>query len=120
MAKALVALVLCALVVASVASQSATRSLQQDIQMNCDAAKRISSVSNACNLLCSCASALQKNKEGKANDADVKRCNDLCPKCSDAGKTCKPGSDLPGPCKEGTTNTYVQQCINTYLKSQRN
>jgi hypothetical protein len=99
---------------------AATRSLQQDIQMNCDAAKRISSVSNACNLLCSCASALQKNKEGKANDADVKRCNDLCPKCSDAGKTCKPGSDLPGPCKEGTTNTYVQQCINTYLKSQRN
>jgi hypothetical protein len=96
---------------------AATRSLQQ-VTMDCNAANRISKVNNACSLLCSCASALQKNKEGKANDADVKRCNDLCPKCSDAGKTCKPGSPLPEPCKEGTTNGYVQQCINTYLKSQ--
>jgi hypothetical protein len=117
MAKALVALVLCALVVASVASESATRSLLQ-VTMDCNAANRISKVNNACSLLCSCASALQKNKEGKANDADVKRCNNLCPKCSEAGKTCKPGSPLPEPCKEGTTNSYVQQCINTYLKSQ--
>jgi hypothetical protein len=96
---------------------AATRSLLQ-VTMDCNAANRISKVNNACSLLCSCASALQKNKEGKANDADVKRCNNLCPKCSEAGKTCKPGSPLPEPCKEGTTNGYVQQCINTYLKSQ--
>lgn len=96
---------------------AATRGLLQD-KLDCNAAKRISTVNNACSLLCGCATALQKNKDGKVNEADAKRCNDLCPKCAEAGKSCTAGSALPEPCKEGTTNGYVQQCINTYLKSQ--
>jgi len=117
MAKALVALVLCAILVAGVAAETG-RSLQQDFKFDCDGAKRISGVSNGCSLLCTCAGSLDKSLSGSKKDAEVNRCKDSCEKCSSAGKTCKAGSGLPKECEEGQSNQYVKQCVTTYLKSQ--
>jgi len=119
MAKALVALVLCAILVAGVAAETG-RSLQQDFKFDCDGAKRISNVNNACNLLCTCAGSLDPKLKGKQQEKDkaVDGCKKTCSACQDAGKTCKAGSGLPDACKEGQNNQWVKQCITTYLKAQ--
>jgi len=120
MAKALVALVLCAILVAGVAAETG-RSLQQDFKFDCDGANRISKVNNACNLLCTCAGGLDPTLKGKPQsekDKVVNACKGTCGKCQEAGKTCKAGDGLPDACKEGQNNQWVRQCITTYLKAQ--
>jgi hypothetical protein len=75
-------------------------------------------VNNACNLLCGCAGALDKSLSGSKKDDAIAGCKKTCESCVSQGKTCKAGGPLPDACKEGTSNNYVKQCINTYLKSQ--
>lgn len=89
--------------------------LPQDF--NCDGAKQIGKVNNACNLLCQCAAALDKSLVGDKKKSETDRCLKQCGDCSKAAETCKPGSGLPSACQEGQQNQYVKQCINTYLKS---
>jgi len=124
MAKALVAVVLGAILVAGVAAETGRNLLQDkkdgkkdEVTFDCDGAKRISSVNNACNLLCQCAGTLDKSLSGDKKDKEVKRCKNQCEGCASAAKNCK-GKDLPKECKEGQDNQYVKQCITTYLKSQ--
>lgn len=88
------------------------------MKFDCDGAKRISTVNNACNLLCGCAGTLDKSLSGKKKDDEVNRCKKQCESCAAAGKTCKAGSGLPKECEEGNSNQYVKQCVETYLKSQ--
>jgi len=113
MAKALVAVVLATLLVASLAADTG-RSLKQ-VKYDCDGAKEIAKVNNACKLLCDCAASLRKT----ATDKEKKDCMDQCSKCEGAAKSCKPGSGLPDACKQGQGVKEVDQCINTFLKSRQ-
>lgn len=108
MAKALVAVILCALLVAGVAADTG-RSLLQG--RTCDEAKQMLTVNNACDTLCKCATAIDKKYS-------VSECTGLCGKCLDAIKACKPGDKLPGACAEGTTNKAVDTCITSFLKAR--
>lgn len=112
MAKALVAVVLATLLVASLAADTG-RSLKQ-VKYDCDGAKEIAKVNNACKLLCDCAASLRKT----ATDAEKKQCSDSCASCESAAKTCKSGGPLPDACKAGQGVKEVDQCINTFLKSR--
>jgi hypothetical protein len=86
------------------------RSLQQTY--DCKAASQIAKVNNACRLLCGCAVSL--NRSLKAEEA---RCLSTCDKCRNDVANCK-GNELPASCKEGTNTPEINQCIQTYLKSQ--
>lgn len=92
----------------------AGRSLQQTITYDCAGAKRISTVKNACSLLCSCAGSLNKAYN---TPAMLKFCNDSCAKCSAAAATCK-NNQLPKECAMGRGIKEVNTCITTFLKAQ--
>lgn len=92
--------------------------LQEAVPFDCNGAKQIGKVANACNLLCACAGALDKSLTAATKDKEVARCKDQCNSCSKEAETCKPGSGLPKACEEGQKNQWVKQCISTYLKSQ--
>jgi len=111
MAKALVALVLATLLVAGLAADSG-RSLLQSY--DCNGAKEIAKVNNACKLLCDCAASLRKT----ATQADKDGCLKSCESCKSEANSCKPGSALPASCKAGQGVKEVDQCIQTFLKSR--
>jgi hypothetical protein len=89
----------------------------QEIPFDCNGAKQIGKVSNACNLLCTCAGALDKSLTSATKDKEVARCKDQCAACNKEAESCKPGTGLPKACEEGQKNQWVKQCITTYLKS---
>jgi len=112
MAKALVAVVLATLLVASLAADTG-RSLKQ-VKYDCDGAKEISKVNNACKLLCDCAASLRKTATQKEKDDCLK----MCGQCEVAAKACKSGTGLPDACKAGQGVKEIDQCVNTFLKSR--
>lgn len=110
----LIALVLASLLVAGLAAD-AGRTLQQAVTYDCNGAKQINSVGNACSLLCTCAGSLNK---AYATSSMKAFCMSTCGKCAAAGATCKPGSPLPSACSAGTSIKEVNTCITTFLKSR--
>ncbi|KAF6243419.1 hypothetical protein COO60DRAFT_1631569 [Scenedesmus sp. NREL 46B-D3] len=115
---AVISLVLCALLASAYASESG-RSLLQNQRLtatyDCNGAKQIGTVKNACNLLCTCAGSLNK---AYATPNMKKQCMQLCNACQAAAKSCKPGSALPQACRAGQSIKEVNTCINTFLKAQ--
>jgi hypothetical protein len=111
----LIALILASVLVAGMAVD-ASRSLQQ-AKYNCDGAKQINSVPNACGLLCQCAGSLNKAYAGAALQ---KYCLSTCNSCAAAAKKCTgKGQPLPKECAAGTNIKEVNTCITTFLTSQK-
>jgi hypothetical protein len=111
----LIALVLASVLVAGMAAD-ASRSLQQ-AKYDCDGAKQINSVPNACGLLCKCAGALNK---AYAAASMQNFCLKTCNQCAAAAKKCKgKGQPLPQECAAGSNFKEVNTCINTFLASQK-
>jgi len=115
MAKALIAVVLCTLLVAGLAADTG-RNLLQDF--NCNGAKEIGKIGNGCKMLCDCAAGLTKGMSKDKLESEKKRCMGQCESCKKEAETCKPGSGLPSACQEGQNNNEVKTCINTFLKSR--
>lgn len=77
----------------------------------------ISTVKNACNLLCTCAGSLNR---AYATQNMKNFCIRTCNACSAAAQKCKgKGQPLPKECSAGTNIKEVNTCINTFLASQR-
>jgi hypothetical protein len=111
----LIALVLASLLVAGLAAD-AGRSLQQ-AKYNCDGAKQINTVPNACKLLCTCAGSLNKAYTAANLQAF---CLKTCNQCAAAAQKCKgKGQPLPKECAAGTSIPEVNTCINTFLNAQK-
>lgn len=111
----LVALVLASLLVAGLAAD-ASRNLQQAVTYDCNGAKQINRVKNACNLLCTCAGSLNK---AYATTNMKNFCLKSCDSCSKAAQKCT-GNQLPKECEAGRNIKEIGTCINTFLASQRN
>lgn len=112
----LIALVLASVLVAGMATD-ASRSLQGvNVKYDCDGAKQINSVPNACGLLCQCAGTLNK---AYAAASLQKYCLNTCNQCAAAAKKCKgKGQPLPKECTAGTNIKEVNTCINSFLASR--
>jgi hypothetical protein len=82
---------------------------------DCNGAKRIGTVKNACTLLCTCAGSLNR---AYATQTMKNTCLKMCNACQTAAKTCAPGSALPQACRAGQGIKEVNTCITTFLRAQ--
>ncbi|WIA18334.1 hypothetical protein OEZ85_009799 [Tetradesmus obliquus] len=115
---AVVALVLCALLASAFAAETG-RNLQQagniKITYDCNGAKQMGTVKNACSLLCTCAGSMNRAFNTPAMKT---QCQNMCNACQTAAKTCAPGSPLPQACRAGQGIKEVNTCITAFLRAQ--
>lgn len=88
----------------------------QAASYDCDGVKKMSSVPNACSMLCDCVGNLNSLYAMFRN-----MCMDRCNSCAAAAtqQCTKAGMPLPSACQGGGSNTEVSTCINQFLSQHQ-